>query len=126
MAGAYLVSAISSEPAWASQPRQEESSPGSAAEFVICDHTIEPCFEESQTALGMDHYTVRKSPGWYHHLLTSMLAHFFLWHLKGRVGKKAPARTVSQLRTYTIADVLASWPGCSSVITRPIARTRSG
>ena len=45
-----------------------------------------------------------------------MLAHFFLWHLKLRLGKKAPALTVSQLRTilavvlplrtYTIAGVL--------------------
>ena len=49
-------------------------------------------------------------------MLTTMLAHFFLWHLKLRLGKKAPALTVSQmrtllevvlpLRTYTIAEVL--------------------
>jgi hypothetical protein len=45
-----------------------------------------------------------------------MLAHFFLWHLKLKLGKKAPALTVAQLRrllevvlpwrTYRIADVL--------------------
>jgi hypothetical protein len=28
-----------------------------------------------------------------------MLAHVVLWHLELRVGKKAPALTVSQLRT---------------------------
>ncbi len=28
-----------------------------------------------------------------------MLAHFFLWHLKIRLGKKAPSITLSQLRT---------------------------
>jgi len=27
-----------------------------------------------------------------------MLAHFFLWHLKIRMGKKAPSITLSQLR----------------------------
>lgn len=27
-----------------------------------------------------------------------MLAHFFLWHLQIRLGKKAPALTVSQVR----------------------------
>ena len=64
----------------------------------------------------MDHYEVRKYPGWHHHMLTTMLAHFFLWHLKLRLGKKAPALTVSQLRTilevvlplrmYSIDDVL--------------------
>jgi hypothetical protein len=32
-------------------------------------------------------------------MLTCMLAHFFLWHLKIRLGKKAGSITVSQLRT---------------------------
>ena len=50
---------------------------------------IEQCFEEGKTALGMDHYEVRKYPGWHHHMLTTMLAHFFLWHLKLHVGKKS-------------------------------------
>src|SRR5215813_13996637 len=51
---------------------------------------IEQCFEEGKTELGMDHYEVRKYPGWHHHMLTTMLAHFFLWHLKLRLGKKSP------------------------------------
>jgi SRSO17 transposase len=50
---------------------------------------IEQCFEETKTELGMDHYEVRKFPGWQHHMLTCMLAHFFLWHLKIRLGKKS-------------------------------------
>jgi SRSO17 transposase len=50
---------------------------------------IEQCFEESKTELGMDHYEVRKFTGWQHHMLTCMLAHFFLWHLKIRMGKKS-------------------------------------
>lgn len=50
---------------------------------------IEQCFEESKTELGMDHYEVRKYRGWHHHILTCMLAHFFLWHLKIRLGKKS-------------------------------------
>ena len=64
----------------------------------------------------MAHYAVRKYPGWHHHMLVTMLAHFFLWHLKLRLGKKAPALTVSQLRmllevilplrTYMVADAL--------------------
>src|SRR5438128_6476458 len=28
---------------------------------------IEQCFEETKTELGMDHYEVRKYPGWHHH-----------------------------------------------------------
>ena len=51
---------------------------------------IEQCFEETKTELGMDQYEVRKYPGWNHHILTCMLAHFFLWHLKIKLGKKSP------------------------------------
>ncbi len=50
---------------------------------------IEQCFEETKGELGMDHYEVRKFRGWHHHMLTCMLAHFFLWHLKIRMGKKS-------------------------------------
>ena len=50
---------------------------------------IEQCFEETKSELGMDHYEVRKYTGWHHHMLVSMLAHYFLWHLKIRLGKKS-------------------------------------
>src|SRR5687768_9844867 len=66
-----------------------EGAPAGAAEFVICDHTIEQCFEETKTELGLAHYEVRKYAGWHHHMLTGMLAHFFLWHLKIRLGEKS-------------------------------------
>jgi len=33
-----------------------------------------------------------------YHMLTCMLAHFFLWRLKIRMGKKAPSITLSRLR----------------------------
>ena len=51
--------------------------------------SLEQCFEETKTELGMDQYEVRKFPGWNHHILTCMLAHYFLWHLKIRLGKKS-------------------------------------
>jgi SRSO17 transposase len=50
---------------------------------------IEQCFEETKTELGMGHYEVRTFPGWIHHMMTCMLAHFFLWHIKLRLGKKS-------------------------------------
>jgi SRSO17 transposase len=52
---------------------------------------IEQCFEEAKTELGMDHYEVRKYPGWHHHMLSCMLAHFFLWRLQIRLGEKSPS-----------------------------------
>ncbi len=51
--------------------------------------SIEQCFEETKTELGMDQYEVRKFTGWNHHILTSMLAHYFLWHTKVRLEKKS-------------------------------------
>jgi SRSO17 transposase len=51
---------------------------------------VEQCFEEGKTELGMAHYEVRQYPGWHHHILSTMLAHFFLWRLKVRLGKKSP------------------------------------
>ena len=51
---------------------------------------VAQCVEEGQTELGMSHYEVRKYPGWHHHMLTTMLAHFFLWRLKRRLGQPSP------------------------------------
>lgn len=51
---------------------------------------IEQCFEETKTELGLDHYEVRKFSGWNHHMLCCILAHFFLWHLRIRLGEKSP------------------------------------
>jgi SRSO17 transposase len=64
---------------------------------------IEHCFEEAKTALGMHHYEVRKYPGWHHHMLVSMLAHFFLQHMKIRLGEKSPG-----LNPFPDADVIGS------------------
>ena len=50
---------------------------------------IEQCFEETKSELGMDQYEVRKYPGWCHHILSCMLAHFFLWHLRIALGEKS-------------------------------------
>jgi len=50
---------------------------------------IGQCFNETTSELGLSHYEVRKYPGWNHHILTCMLAHFFLWHLRIRLGKKS-------------------------------------
>jgi SRSO17 transposase len=49
---------------------------------------IEQAFEESKSELGMDHYEVRTFAGWHHHMLVTMLAHFFLWRLKIVLEKK--------------------------------------
>ena len=49
---------------------------------------IEQCFEETKGEVGMDHYEVRKYSGWYHHMLTCLLAHFFcgISHSRWEIG----------------------------------------
>lgn len=50
---------------------------------------MEQCFEETKSAWGMDPYEIRKYSGWHHHILTCMLAHFFLGHVQIRLGEKS-------------------------------------
>jgi hypothetical protein len=38
----------------AAPPRQPELAPPGAAEFVICDHTIETFYQDGKTSLGLD------------------------------------------------------------------------
>ena len=66
------------KPTWASPPRQMEGAPAGAAEFVICDHTIETCFEDGKQYLGMGDDEVRGWRGWHHHMTLCILAHVFL------------------------------------------------
>jgi len=63
-----------------------------------CRWSIEQCFRETKNELGMDHYEVRKYPGWQHHILSCILAHFFLWHVKLTLQEDAPLLTLPQLR----------------------------
>jgi SRSO17 transposase len=50
---------------------------------------IEQCFEEANQEVGLDQYEVRKYPGWQRHMFFCLLAYFFLWHVKLRLGKKS-------------------------------------
>jgi SRSO17 transposase len=68
---------------------------------------IEQCFGEAKTEWGMAHYELRKFAGWHHHMLTCMLAHFFLWHMKIRLGEKST-------RTNGVAGALAAGGGVAA------------
>ena len=59
---------------------------------------IETTFRESKNELGLDHYETRSWKGWHHHVTLTMLAHHFLVRLRLRLGDKAPALTVPQVR----------------------------
>ena len=39
---------------------------------------IEEAFEQAKGEVGLDHYEVRKWPGWYRHITLALLAYAFL------------------------------------------------
>jgi SRSO17 transposase len=39
---------------------------------------IEEGFEQAKGEVGLDHYEVRRWPGWYRHITLALLAHAFL------------------------------------------------
>jgi SRSO17 transposase len=39
---------------------------------------IEEGFEQAKGEVGLDHYQVRRWPGWYRHITLALLAHAFL------------------------------------------------
>jgi SRSO17 transposase len=60
--------------------------------------SVEQCFQECKSGLGMGDYEVRKYTGWNRHMLTCMLSHFFLWHIRISLEKNAPFVTLPQIR----------------------------
>src|SRR5262245_52283496 len=77
---------IPASPAGGRCPRGTDGSPRTPFRTLVwlsdIRWAVEQCFEEGKTELGMAHYEVRKYAGWQHHMLLTMLAHFFLWYLK--------------------------------------------
>jgi SRSO17 transposase len=49
--------------------------------------SIEQCFEECKTELGMNHYEVRSYNGWHRHMLLVMVAHEFLCEVQNMLKK---------------------------------------
>ena len=39
---------------------------------------IEDGFQQAKNEVGLDHYEVRRWPGWYRHITLALLAHAFL------------------------------------------------
>lgn len=60
--------------------------------------SAEQSFQECKSGLGMGDYQVRKYSGWNHHMLTCILGHFFLWHIRIKLEDKAPSITLPQIR----------------------------
>ncbi len=59
---------------------------------------IETSFEDGKQLVGMGDYQVRSWIGWHHHMTMCILAHFLLVRLQLRLGDKAPALTLPQVK----------------------------
>ena len=53
-------------------------------------YTIEQCFEETKSELGMDHYKVRRWPSWDRHITLTMRAAAWLAHMRASHQKTEP------------------------------------
>ena len=53
---------------------------------------IEECFETAKGEVGLDHYEVRRWPGWYRHLTLALLAHAYLTVTRARAEKGTQKR----------------------------------
>lgn len=53
---------------------------------------IEESFESAKGAVGLDHYEVRRWPGWYRHITLALLAHAYLTVTRAAAVKKGDAK----------------------------------
>ena len=54
------------------------ASAATAASMRTSPPAIEETFQTAKNEVGLDHYQVRRWPGWYRHITLAMLAHAFL------------------------------------------------
>jgi SRSO17 transposase len=53
---------------------------------------IEEGFQTAQGEVGLDHYEVRRWPGWYRHITLALLAHAFLVVTRTKATTNEPAK----------------------------------
>ncbi len=69
---------------------------------------VEQLFEEHKGECGLDEYEVRSWPGWYHHMVLSLLAHAFLLLQRQDLGKKGDPSSLSCRLTGSSANCCPS------------------
>jgi hypothetical protein len=76
--GGSAVESRSSQAERTVPPGQAQPHAPHAAELAVCDETIEVGFQTAKGQVGLDHYEVRRWPGWHRHITLALLAHAFL------------------------------------------------
>jgi len=73
--------------------------------LAIARWSIEQCFQESKSYLGMTHYETRSFQAWHRHMLFVMIAHLFITVLRQFLKKYA---TLTMPMTHFIYDCTLS------------------
>jgi hypothetical protein len=81
---------------------------------VHCGWQIEERFQTGKGEVGLDHYEVRKWPGWYRHITLAMVAHAFLVVLAAAYHTRHPPPAgLTSLTSNEVQHLLAA------LVTRP-------
>lgn len=67
--------------------------------------SIEQCFQECKSYLGMAHYETRSYPGWHRHMLFVMIAHLFVTRLRNFLSKKKIHLTMPMVRNLIASQI---------------------
>jgi hypothetical protein len=91
----------SSQPERSTPPVQRQSHSARAAEFAICDQTIEDVFKLAKRQVGLDQYEVRSWTGWHRHVTLALLAlaALVLGAAKGGTHRQIPTSSPSPSRS---------------------------
>jgi SRSO17 transposase len=76
--------------------------------------SIEQCFQECKSYLGMAHYETRSYPGWHRHMLFVMIAHGFVTKIRNFFSKREIHLTMPMVRRF-IAPQISMLTGLENI-----------
>jgi hypothetical protein len=99
LSGLVLIGRVP-QPQGAPPPGQLEGAPPGAAEFVMCDCTIEPWLKDTKPLLGLGHYQHRSSWAAVTHVHLVCFASTLLTHRRlerdGAQGQRTPTKAADR------------------------------
>jgi len=80
--------------------------------------SIEQCFQECKSYLGMAHYETRSYPGWHRHMLFVMIAHLFVTKIRNSLSEREIHLTMPMVRKFIASQIpmFTSWEDMVRII----------
>jgi len=82
-----------------------ETSMSELNELATARWSIEQCFQECKSYLGMAHYETRSYPGWHRHMLFVMIAHGFVTKIRNSLSEKEIHLTMPMVRKFIASQI---------------------